>query len=67
MRTVSMHDRQECIPVGCVPPALYRKGGLPDREPPGQIPPGQKPPVDRQTPVKTLPSQTSFAGSKYST
>ena len=24
--------------------------------------PGQRPPVDRQTPVKTLPSQTSFAG-----
>ena len=46
----------------------------PDREPssgqrhsPGQRPPwtetlpGQRSPVDRQTPVKTLPSQTSFA------
>ena len=25
----------------------------------------QDPPVERQTPVKTLPSQTSFAGGKY--
>ena len=31
---------------------------------PRQRPPGQRPPVDRQTPVKTLPSQTSFAGGK---
>ena len=26
--------KQECIPVGCVPPALYCTGGLPDRDPP---------------------------------
>ena len=31
----------------------------PDRDPSGQR---QDPPVDRQTPVKTLPSQTSFVG-----
>ena len=45
--------KQECIPVGCVPPALYRTGGvLPDKDPPptGQRPP---PPPDRQTSVKT--------------
>ena len=46
----------ECIPVGCVLPALYNMGGLPDRDPPldrdlhwtetpiGQRPPGQRPP-----------------------
>ena len=72
--------QQECIPVECVLPALYRTGGSPwqrppwtktsmDRNPPGQKPPGQRPPgqgtpppVVRQTPVKTLPSQTLFAG-----
>ena len=32
-----MHQ-QECIPVGCVPPAHYRTGGLHDRDPPGQRP-----------------------------
>ena len=43
---------EECIPVGCVPPALYRKGGClrdkdpssltetpppPNRDPPGHV------------------------------
>ena len=75
---------QESIPVGCVPPALYRMGGgslwqrVPwtetpwplDRDTRTETAPGQRslprpiPPVDRQTPVKTLPSQTSFAGGK---
>ena len=32
-----------------------------DRDP-GETPWTETPPVDRQTPVKTLPSQTSFAG-----
>ena len=45
----------ECIPVGCVPAALYRKGGIPDRD---SLPCGQ-------TPVKTLPLQTTFMGGKY--
>ena len=45
---------QQCIPVGCVPPALGRGGG-------GTYPP---PPVNRQTPVKALPSATSLAGGK---
>ena len=115
--------KQECIPVGCLPPGHYLYCGVSldkdpsrqrppltetpsplDRDPPwtkttsgqrppldrdpqdrnpseqrhpwtetpGQRPPGQRPlrqrpsgqrpppPVDRQTPVKTLPSQTSF-------
>ena len=40
-------------------------GGLPDRDPWTETPLTEKlppPPVDRQIPVKTLPSQTSFAG-----
>ena len=46
--------RLECIPVGCVPPARYRMGGYPnkdplDRDPPGQRPPGQSP-LDRDPP-----------------
>ena len=56
-------ELQECIPVvGCVPPALYRKGVSLTETPPGQRPPGQRPPrhppwqtpplVDRQMPVK---------------
>ena len=46
--------KQECIPVWCVPPALYRtgclcpKGVLPNRDPPGQRPhPVQRFPLDR--------------------
>ena len=38
-----------------------------DRDPPEWRPPWtetETPPVDRQTPVKTLPSQTSFAAGK---
>ena len=83
--------KQECIPVGCVPPARYRMGvsltKIPllnrgpwtktphpldldkdpldrdSRDPPWtETHPGQRPPCG-QTPVKTLPSQTSFAGS----
>ena len=30
--------KQECIPVGCVPPARNRMAGLPDRDPPGHTP-----------------------------
>ena len=47
--------KQECIPVGCVPPTLYRTwGGLPgqrsplDRNPLGQRSPEQGPPRDQQ-------------------
>ena len=68
--------KQESIPVGCVPSPRNRKGGFHDRDPPGQrlslgqrspqteTPHGERPPVDRQTPVKTQPSQTWFAGGK---
>ena len=55
---------QECIPVGCVPPARYHTGGLPDRDtpgaetsPPDREPPGQRHPLwtESQAGVKTLP------------
>ena len=62
-------SKQECIPVGCVAPALYRTGGggLPDRNPPGRRPQHTEPPpqVNRMTDRYkniTLP-QTSFADS----
>ena len=70
-------ERQECIPVGCVLPALYRTGGSPWTETPGQMDrdlPGQ---MDRDPPDRDpLPpgqtnasenitlSKTSFAGGK---
>ena len=55
----SRHLKQECIPVGCVPPACYRMrglggGGLRDRDPLDRDPPdrgdlwcmlGQRPPL----------------------
>ena len=48
---------QECIPVGCVPPALYRTGGLPDRDPSPwtETPPGQKPPRTNPLPRTDTP------------
>ena len=71
---IHFHAKQECIPVGCVPPACYSTGGVsmtktPQTETPGtetsphpgQRPPhswSETPPVDRQTHVKTSPSQT---------
>ena len=58
---------QECIPVGCVPPACYcTAGGLPGQRPPwtpvGQRPPGQRTPWTETTPLTppwtdTLPGQ----------
>ena len=44
--------KQECIPVGCVPPARYRTGGLchgdpPDRDPPWTETPQTETPLDR--------------------
>ena len=57
---------QECIPVGCVPPAAVAiPGGLhqPPRE---QTPPEQTSPLltESQTPVKTLPYPNFVAGGK---
>ena len=53
-RNSKQRYQQECIPVGCVPPALYRTGGgsLSAR---GLYQGDPLPPVDRQTTVKILP------------
>ena len=59
--------RQECIPVGCVQPALYHTGGLPDRTSldreqrppstettcPDRDPLGQRPPGQRPSGQRT--------------
>ena len=51
-----MSKEKECIPVGCVAPALYRTGGsLSRRSLLGSLPPPPHHHVDRQTPVKLLP------------
>ena len=71
-RVIKSSLKQECIAVGCVPPALYRGGGvLPDKDPPGQRHPGQRPPpwtettpwtetplLDRDPPGQRPPSWT---------
>ena len=60
---------QECIPVVCIPPALYHwevsmtKTSLdrdppPHRDPPGQTPPRQKPPGQRSPPQQRPPTTT---------
>ena len=60
------YSQQECIPVGCVPPAhnSMALGGLPDRDPnSGQRPPlwtetsWTKTPLDRDPPDSDLPGQ----------
>ena len=77
-KTVRNLSLQECLPVGCVPPTLYRPewglcpGGLclrglcPGRGLCQGEPPDRDPPVYRMTDMSkniTLP-QTSFAGGK---
>ena len=55
--------KQECIPVGCVPPAAVAVSPATHTPPPGMHAP---PPVNRMTDACeniTLP-QTSFAGGK---
>ena len=48
--------KQECIPVGCVPPARnHTVGGLPDRDPPGQKPPPKQRPPWTETPLDRDP------------
>ena len=42
---------QECIPVGCVPPAYYCTRGFTDRDLPGQRRPGQRPPPLDRDPI----------------
>ena len=34
-----LKGKQECIPVGCIPPACNHTGDLPDRNPPWMNPP----------------------------
>ena len=50
---------QKCIPVGCVPPALYLQGvsvtETPQTETPWIESPPPTQPVGRQTPVELLP------------
>ena len=50
--------KRECIPVGCVPPARYRTGGLSNRDPPGQRPSGQRPSGQRPPGQRPLPLDT---------
>ena len=64
-------NEQECIPVGCVPPANRDPRGQsptpPNRDPLDRAPPKQKPPVNRITDWCmniTLP-ETSFSGGNY--
>ena len=60
-----LHSEQECIPVGCVPPAAVAVSPakhVPPHPLPRTPPPCTPPAVDRHTPVKTLSSQTLFAG-----
>ena len=47
--------KQECILVGCVPPARYRTGGLPNRDPAPSAPPppGHRAPWTKQRPTWT--------------
>ena len=53
--------KQECIPVGCVPPtsvAVLEEGGgrhPPDRPSPGQTPPGQTPPAPLHADIHPMP------------
>ena len=53
--TLVHNSIQECIPVGCIPPAWYHMGSLPDRDPAlDRDPPGQRPPpqpLDRDPPL----------------
>ena len=78
--TTFLKRKQECIPVGCVPPDLYRTGGglcpgdvsVQGGLCPGGLcqenPPGQRPlpPVNRMTSASKNITlpQTSFAGGK---
>ena len=59
-----IQKKQEFIPVGCVPPFRYRtgglcrgEGGLPNRDPPGQIPPDIDPAGQRPYPRTDTPRQ----------
>ena len=55
--------KQECIQVGCVPPALYHMAGasltetLLDRDPPRQRPPWTENPPGQRSPGHSPPGQ----------
>ena len=66
LKQCGIKKKQECIPVGCVPPARYCMGGSPWQRPPGHRSPRQRPswtetpwtetpwtenPLDRDPPV----------------
>ena len=53
---INRNVKQECIPVGCIPPALPPYGGsLCDRDPPDRNPPpGQIPPWTETPPVNRI-------------
>ena len=59
-------EKQECIPVGCVPPAAVAvRGGLHQAPPGPGTPPGSRPPslwTESQTPVKISPCPNFVAG-----
>ena len=49
-------NKQECIPVGCVPPTAVAVGGGLHQAPPGtQVPPGSRPPQDQAPPPPPPP------------
>ena len=53
--------KQECIPVGCVPPAHYRNGGVSVRHPLDRDSPWTAKPLDREPPNRDpLPGQTPW-------
>ena len=58
---VETYYLQECIPVGCIPPALYHAGGIHDRDPPNRDPrtetPGIETPPRTETPQTETPRQ----------
>ena len=68
LRFMVQEMKQECIPVGYVPPAYYLTGGLhdrdlprienpPDRDPPGQRHPRTEIPLDRDPLDRDLTGQ----------
>ena len=53
---VETYYLQECIPVGCIPPAHYRTGGSHDRDTPDKEPPDRDP-LDRDPPDRDRPDR----------
>ena len=54
-RLLHIYFKQECIPVGCVPPTLCHIGGLPDRDPTRQRPHWTENPYQTETPLDSDP------------